>query len=373
MTTTARHVVGVMTGSSIDALDAALVLVEEEGLAMRGRLLTSLSLPLGPLAPTLRDAAAQKPMTAGEFAELAWIFGGAHADAIEILCSQGGIKQPDLIVVHGQTVVHRPPISWQLINVFPITARFGCRVVHDLRQADLAANGQGAPITPLADWVLFRDDAHRRAIVNLGGFCNVTLLAAGSKDSTIDDVRGFDICSCNQVLDAVARELLDAPFDAGGDAALHGKADPDATDALRSILAGQRRTVRSLGTGDEGGGWISTHRERVAPRDMAASAVAAVATTIAAEISRHGTDEVLLAGGGTRNMALIGAIEDALGRAGAPAGVRTTESCGIPPTIREAVAMAVLGSLTEDRVPITLSQVTRRGSVARDGSRTDGR
>ena len=170
-----RHVVGVMTGTSIDGMDVALVRVTGRGLDMRAELVRHISAPLGDLQPRLRAAADQQPMTAGEFAQLVWDFGVLHANVIERLL-QAEKRKPDLICIHGQTVFHQPPISWQLVNPAPIAARFDCPVVSDLRQADLAHGGQGAPITPIADWILFRDSTRTRAIVNLGGFCNVTIV-----------------------------------------------------------------------------------------------------------------------------------------------------------------------------------------------------
>jgi len=373
MTTTVRRVVGTMTGTSIDAIDAAVMHIEGEGLELRASLVASLAHPLGPIEATLRAAAQQKSMTSRDFAELAWGLGEVVADAVRLLCDRCALSRPDLIVVHGQTVVHLPPISWQLVNPFPIAARLGCRVVHDLRQADLAAGGQGAPITPLADWVLFRHDQRRRAIVNLGGFCNISVLPAGDGAAKIDQIAGFDVCACNQVLDAVARAVLDSPFDANGTAALRGKADPSASSQLGDLLFDQRKAARSLGTGDEAAEWVDRHRAAIAPHDLAATAVDAIATTIANALRSHEVDEVLLAGGGARNAALADRLESLVSDYGVRDGVRSTDAYGIPITVREAAAMAVLGALAEDGVPITLPQVTGRNAAGRDGSRTDGR
>jgi anhydro-N-acetylmuramic acid kinase len=187
-----RHVVGVMTGTSIDGIDAALVRITGRDLEMQAELVGHVSHPLRNLADSLRRAAVQIPMSAGEFAQIAWMFGDLHANVIGDVLDDHNLGL-DLICVHGQTVFHQPPISWQLINPAPIAARFACPVVSDLRQADLAAGGQGAPLTPIADWVLFRDPRKARAIANLGGFCNATILPRHEEQSAISELSRITI------------------------------------------------------------------------------------------------------------------------------------------------------------------------------------
>ena len=388
-----RHVVGVMTGTSIDGIDAALVRLSGQGLEMDATLVRHRSDSLGAIRTDLRRAAAQEPMSAGEFATLSWRFGELHAEVIERLLMnppspEGGGKgvgkahdvqrvihphpdsppqrgreqSADLIAVHGQTVFHRPPVSWQLINPAPIVARFDCPVIFDLRQADLAAGGQGAPITPLADWILFRAEAASRAILNLGGYCNITIIprqraaassAPGAAASVLQAIRGFDVCACNHVLDAVARRVLIASFDDRGTAALAGRAQPHAAEALRTVLGGQRTGGRSLGTGDEASAWIERFLHEIAPNDLAASAVEAIASCIVEAISPHDVDAIILAGGGARNAALVNAIRRKSGT-----DAQLSDAFGVPIEAREAMAIAILGALCMDGEPMTLPQVT---------------
>src|SRR5690606_25573381 len=176
-------------------IDAALVRIEGVGLSMTAKLIHHIARTLGDLRNPLREAASQNPLSAGAFAQLAWVLGAFLADVIDSLIRKSncadlvhplnanGSSGLALICVHGQTVFHQPPYSWQLINPALLAQRFGCPVVYDLRQADLAAGGQGAPITPIADWVLFRNPHACRAIVNLGGFCNITVLPASRSEA----------------------------------------------------------------------------------------------------------------------------------------------------------------------------------------------
>jgi len=354
-----------MTGTSLDGLDASLVELRGRGLTIAARLVAGASRRFPPsLAADLRSAAAGEARSAAWFASLARRFGALHAEIAAALARRSG--RVDLVVAHGQTVAHAPPDSWQLLNPFPIAARLGTAVAWDLRQADLSAGGEGAPITPLSDWILFRDrsrQAEARVILNLGGFANATLLPAGGGP---DEVRGFDCCACNQLLDALARRRLRRPFDRDGRAASRGKVEVRTLGALRRRLAGQGRKAaergRSLGHLDSPESWLDAidALDSLRPADALATAVEAVADAIASAIRRGvgGSTRpatILVAGGGARHQGLVAAIAR---HAGCP--VEPLDRLGIPGGAREAVAMAVLGAVALDGVDLTLPQVTGR-------------
>lgn len=353
-----------MTGTSIDALDAALVEIDGAGLELRATVLLCATRPLGHLAGPLRALASQQPCSAGRIAALARELAALH---VELLRELLGDKPVDLIAVHGQTVFHAPPASWQLIDPAPIAHALRAPVVFDLRAADLAAGGQGAPITPLADYVLFRSPSETRAVVNLGGFANYTLLPAAQEagagrtaNSATSAIRGGDLCACNHLVDGVARAVLGQPYDDGGRCAARGRVLEPMRDELRALLAEQARHGRSLGTGDELGSWIQRSRDRIPAEDLArtacdalAATIAEVISTLAQALSPRGLDRCLLAGGGVQNDTLVGALRAYIG-----ATVEPTDAYGVPARYREAVAMAVLGALCQDGVPITLPQVT---------------
>ncbi len=337
-----RRVVGCMTGTSIDGIDAALVEVEGEGLAMRAQFVRGISRDLGAARAPLRRLADQQPMTAADISASMREFALVHVRAVgELLAGD----RCDLVCVHGQTVFHKPPLSWQLFQPAPLAREFRTPVVFDLRAMDIAAGGQGAPITPLADWILFRADIDT-AIVNLGGFCNITVLPAGAQPS---DVRGMDVCTCNNLLDSIARKLFDAPFDQDGGRAAAGTVHDEALEDLDGIFASV--AGRSLGTGDESVDWISRWRAHVSPESIAATACEAIASRIAAAAPE--AHVLLLAGGGARNRTLASGIASA-----ATARVEPLSSRGIPAEFREAACFAVLGALCQDRTPITLPRVT---------------
>jgi len=347
-----RVVAGCMTGTSLDGIDAALVEIRGRGLAMEASVRAVASGSFGDLATPLRALASGEPATAAEVSQAAHAFGHAVADVLVQLPA----ASLDLCAVHGQTVYHAPPMSWQLINPWVIADRLGCDVVYDLRGADLAAGGQGAPITPLADAVLFVSEIEERVILNLGGFCNASVLPAGDRTRA----RGADVCACNQVLDEVARTALGKPYDSNGEAAERGRINTRAQHSLATVLERQTNGGRSLGTGDEAGAWVREWRAELSADDLAATAAAAVGGAIRAWLETHAPGaRPFVAGGGAKNAALVRAI-----------GAReTTEQLGVSPEAREAVAMAVLGALAQDGVPITLAHVTgRRESRVVDGA-----
>ncbi|MEE2719777.1 MAG: anhydro-N-acetylmuramic acid kinase, partial [Planctomycetota bacterium] len=241
-----------------------------------------------------------------------------------------------------------------------IADRFRCRVASDLRGLDRAAGGRGAPITPMADWVLHRGP-EARVIVNLGGFINCTILPEEGNDSPRSEVDGFDVCPCNHLLDAVARLALDAPYDDGGTLAQSGTACLSHLELIARHLRGMDGRSRSLGSGDECTEFVPDVLHAIGPADAAATFCAAIAACLQSTLEDCPAETLLLAGGGTRNAALVRAIEER---------TEPTRSVGRLPhgDEREAASMAVLAALAEDGVPITLPGITGRGtSGIRDG------
>ena len=358
-----RLVLGAMTGTSIDGIDLALAAIRGEGLAVRAELRAFRSAGLGPLGARLRAAADQHPVTAGELADLARELGELHAREALALLREARLDRIDLAAIHGQTVFHRPPTSLQLLNAHPIAEALGCDIVFDLRGQDLACGGQGAPLTPLADWVLFRAP-HARAIVNLGGFANATILPAddgAAPASQLAAIHGADLCACNQLLDRAAREVLGREFDADGAAAASGMRHDAAFAEARTLLA-PKPDGRSLGTGDELFGWVERHRRALAPADVLATASDAVGATIGNALAAHGVRDAVLAGGGARHLRLTQAIASA---ARVPVG--PSDRLGVPVGAREALGWAVLGALAQDGVGVALPQVTKRPEPAGPG------
>jgi len=352
-----RVIHGCMSGTSCDGIDVAAVAIEGHGWAMRAHFLGGASLPYDDAMPGLaehvRSALRQEPLTAGHLAQLGHDLAQAHVQVLRQLARTAAA--PVAIAMHGQTLYHAPPVSLQLCAPWPVAQALGVPVLHDLRGADLAAGGQGAPLTPTSDFIMYAG-ADPTAVVNLGGFANATVLPPRGSDPSV--VRGFDICLCNQLLDELARMRLGQPCDWDGTAALGGAVDRAALEPVMNLLTVQASSGRSLGTADESVATAASMLAHLAPGDACATAVSAIAQTIVATLRGHHVRHLALAGGGVLNLALDGALRDGL-----PGGPPPT-AAEWPPAFREAAAMAILGALALDGIAPGLPAVTGRRSLA---------
>ena len=362
--TRARHIIGYMTGTSLDGLDAVLTAVTGQQRDLHARFIARTSRPLGPLADLLASIADGNPHPPIDYLRAARQLGEIHVDACRELIARSPAPT-DLVVAHGQTIWHAPrdeagPVSWQLFDPWPIARQLRLPVCYDLRQADLIAGGEGAPLTPVADAILYRDVD---AIVNLGGICNVTFLQG--------DIEGFDLCPCNLLIDRVVRLLFpDRRYDDDGRIARQGRPDPqwfapifdrltdtDTDTAARRSLGREPypdALIRDL---------VSRARAAASPHDIVASAVDAVAASLASALASRDVATTVLAGGGARNACLVDRI-----RHHAASRVTLSDDHGIPCEAREAMGFAILGALSHDGIPITLPHITGADTPGRAGT-----
>lgn len=372
-----RLVAGCMTGTSLDGLDVALTEITGTGLDMKAEFVGMVSRPLGDLADQLRHFAEGNPAPPIDYLRAARRLGELHAEAVEELVEEHvtnedrsprtairGLPHPslDFVVAHGQTIWHAPRddvgrLSWQLFDPWPIVQRLNVPVCYDLRQADLIAGGEGAPITPIADRVLFAKADKPRMVVNLGGICNITSLPGDPRV----DIEAADLCPCNILIDGLVQELYPGKrYDEDGSIAAFGTA----WDGFHKVVNTHPKSdgmlfSGTLGREDFGRDWIQGLRRAVpaelTPQDILASAVEVIAGHISYANQSYHEEEVILAGGGAKNSYLRHRIREL---AFQPSGVYACDEIGIPCEAREAVCFAVLGALSQDGVPITLPQVT---------------
>ncbi|MEM1108732.1 MAG: anhydro-N-acetylmuramic acid kinase [Planctomycetota bacterium] len=379
-----RYVVGCMSGTSLDGLDAALTKITGTGLDMTAEFVGMVNAPLpAPLRTTLMSMANGEPHPPIEYMRAARYLGVVHAEAVaELLAKHGDNLKPDFVVAHGQTIWHAPAdrLSWQLFDPWPIVRTLNLPVCYDLRQADLVAGGEGAPITPIADWVMYREKAD--VVLNLGGIANVTRLVKKSSEPTGWHVRGFDIGPCNLLLDFFCRQLTGQRFDRDGVKAGEGtlhcvETKEDKTGSMYldfiSKITPMTDVGESFGREDFSDEMLSRllepFRETYSPQDILRNAVEAVSQLCGAVCCSGKRGDIALAGGGARNKTLISAITsyvkgyevyDHSSDTYTPYAGRVilSDDLGIPCEAREAMGFAVLGALSADGVPITLPQVT---------------
>ncbi len=293
--------------------------------------------------------------SAGDVPALHREVGECFRNAATALLDTAGASAATIAAIgsHGQTIRHEPeldePFSLQVGDPEIIANGTGITTVADFRSADIALGGQGAPLAPAFHEWLFRRAGTRRAVVNLGGIGNVTLLPADNSDTT-----GFDTGPANTLLDAwcVAHDAGD--YDHNGTWAAQGTVNRELLDRLRSDPYFAARPPKSTGFEYFNLGWLHAFDvDDLNPADVQATLAALSATTIADAV-RETADEVLVCGGGVHNVDLMARLADSL--PGIP--VATTASAGLDPDWVEAAAFAWLAMRTIHGLPGNLPSVT---------------
>ncbi|MFN2567030.1 MAG: anhydro-N-acetylmuramic acid kinase [Gemmatimonadaceae bacterium] len=343
--------VGLMSGTSLDGISAAVVRFRPTKGARLEPELLGFTVTEYTAGQRRRLHAAMSGGTAQEICRLAFDLGSWLADAAVAVLADSGVARADVRAIgsHGQTLWHEPPHStWQVGEAAVIAERLGRDVVSDFRVRDVAAGGQGAPLVPVADALLFAAD-HWRALQNIGGIGNVTVVPPGGKP---EGVRAFDTGPGVAVLDAVVRELVPAMrFDVDGKLARAGQPiDPVVSELLAApyfAAAPPKSTGRELFNAEYVRRLVARCRE-VRPEarveDVIATATALTARSIADAYRRflpEPVEEVLVSGGGAKNPAIF----DQLARLVEPTKVRQFDDVFFDGEAKEAVAFALLAHL----------------------------
>ena len=382
-----RLMIGAMSGTSADGVDAALVETTGVGLGMTARYVAHVERAYD--ADLRRRIFALRETGQASMADLAELGRDitlAYAAAVRDLLAGQSVSPNEIgaVAAHGQTLYHAPPQSIQWLDPSLLARETTLAVVSDFRRADLAAGGQGAPLVPFADWILFRHPTINRVILNLGGIANLTWLPAGGG---IDDVIAFDTgpgCCLSDWLMRTYRPGGPGRDEGGARAAdghprrlpLRHPRPPDVEPLLAEWFAAQpyfrRPPPKSTDTAEMIALWTSAPvaaqpwlgRCR-ADSDEGLSlslheAALAVWHTLAhafADFLPAPPDEVIVAGGGTRNAHLMGLLGLRCPSRRAP-GLCLTDDLGVPSQAREAVAFALLGAATLDGEPSNVPTAT---------------
>lgn len=360
--------IGLISGTSMDGIDAVLV----DFASTPPRLHATASVDWPDAQRNALDALRADPdgFPAAALARLDAEVGRVFAQAAQRLLEQAGLAPGAVRAIgsHGQTVLHRPdddvPHTLQIGDPSRIAEATGIDVVADVRSADLAAGGQGAPLAPLIHQALLADRRENRLVVNLGGIANVTLLPASG------GVSGFDTGPANCFLDDWYRAHNQGRFDAEGAWAASGRADPDLLDRLHADPYFQRPPPKSTGIEYFSPGWL---RARLSdhpggqPADIQATLAEFSAATLVGAIERFvpcRVDRILLCGGGVANTHLVERIRARLG----DVPLESTADHGIEPDFVEATLMAWLAHQFIAGQPIQTAPITGAQHAVRLGA-----
>ncbi|GAA3401866.1 anhydro-N-acetylmuramic acid kinase [Paenibacillus hodogayensis] len=371
-----RLIIGLMSGTSLDGVDAAIVKVEGSGLDTKTELLSFTTVAYD---DTLREKL--KELCSLEHSDVAKVCGmnfyiaDVLADAAERAVREAGLTMNDidLISSHGQTIWHIPaadPADWSLVrstlqigDLSVIAKRTGKPVVGDYRTADMAVGGQGAPLVPYADFILFRHEAKGRILQNIGGIGNCAAIPAGGLP---EQVVAFDTGPGNMLIDQAVHTLSGGAksYDDGGQWAAQGAADETIVAEMMShpyfSMPLPKTTGRELFGKAYAQQWIGRMREKgLSDADIVGTFTAFTAHSIARSYRDYvlpvmTVHEIVVSGGGAHNRTLLAMIAGLLPEQ----TVTSTDALGMSSDAKEAVAFALFGNNFLFGVPNTLPSAT---------------
>ncbi|HEX5410814.1 MAG TPA: anhydro-N-acetylmuramic acid kinase [Terriglobia bacterium] len=370
-----RLLVGLMAGTSLDGVDAALVRVRGRATAPRVRLLEFISVPYSPrVRSRLLRVAAGHPVAAGEISQLNFLLGTLFAEATIAVCRKAGISPRRLAGIgsHGQTIFHqgnatveaghKVSSTFQIAEPAVIAERTGAVVVANFRTADVAAGGQGAPLVPLLDYLLLSDRNGGTVALNLGGIANVTVIPACA---AMEDVYGFDTGPGNMIMDGLVRAFTRGRrhYDSNGRLAARGKVIEDLLAAALRDDFFRKQPPKSAGREQFGEEFLErfflTRLRRVRKEDLLRTANELTATSVARALRQFVFSEMdikrlVISGGGAHNRLLMSRIGELLPET----KVIPSDAFGLPVDAKEAIAFAILADRTLNGLPGNAPAVT---------------
>jgi anhydro-N-acetylmuramic acid kinase len=363
---------GIMSGTSADGIDVALVRVSGRKASLEN--FAAFPFPQE-VQKTILKLGEGRATTTGEISQLNFLLGEIFANAALAACRKFGVApaQIDVIGSHGQTVFHQGTTSLfhgrrvastlQIGEPSIIAARTGITTVGDFRPADMAAGGQGAPLVPFVDFLLYRDTRIGRVALNVGGIANVTVIPTGAK---LKDVFAFDIGPGNMVMDALVRHFTQGRkgFDRNAEMAGQGKLLPGLLHTLLRDKYFSKLPPKTAGREQYGEIYLRallSHREarRAKPEDVIRTATILTALSILDAfhhfiLPKADIGELIVSGGGAHNPLLMAQLESGLDGV----RVRTADDLGLPGDAKEAFAFALLACETLRKQPANVPGAT---------------
>jgi len=385
-------VAGVMSGTSADGINVALVQIEGGSGGTETTAKTTGTLPRLPQFKFLAHAEYPYPKnvrqavlaamnatdaSVADLSRLNFLLAELYAKAVLLTQRQFRMKV-ELVGCHGQTLYHqgkpapflgfKVAATWQIGEGAALAARLGVPVVSDFRPADIARGGHGAPLVPFLDYLLYRDNRVGRIVQNIGGIANLT---AVPRNASPGQVFAFDTGPGNMVIDAVTEQRFGKPYDRDGTIAASGEVlESVVTQALRAPFFRQK-PPKTAGREEFGREFVRDFLKRCGRangRDAVASATALTARSIADALKRFvirrrgAFSEMIVSGGGTKNSTLMASLAMAIRPLGLQ--LRFSDEFGLPSQAKEAAAFALLAYQTWNRQPSNIPSATGAKSAA---------
>ncbi len=363
---------GVMSGTSADGIDVALVRVSGKDEDIRFDLIrhSHSEYPVA-VREALLDLMNAHSAKVADISRMNFLLGELYADAVKSALRKAKTKKMDLVGCHGQTIYHQGErekfldaqisCTWQLGEGAVLAARLGTNVVSDFRPADMAAGGKGAPLVPFLDYIVYRDKKRGRILQNLGGIGNLTAIRAGA---SLDDLLAFDTGPANMVIDACMERLYGERFDRDGNIAASGEVlHGSLSHALRHPYF-KSRPPKTAGREEFGREFVDDFIDSCGSarkQDVVATATALTAKSIGDALRRFVVkqgrySDYIVAGGGAKNRTLMKMLKDEITPMGL--SVVSSQEFGVPAQAKEAIAFALLAYQTWHRRPSNVPSAT---------------
>jgi anhydro-N-acetylmuramic acid kinase len=380
-------VLGLMSGTSADGIDIALTKISGAPPNLNAKLLNHTSVDFPPqVRKEILRIAEQTPVPAGDLSQMNFRLGEIYGDAALTACKRFRVSPKKIAILgnHGQTIFHQgPPVQYlgrstastlQIGDGNVIAARTGITTVSDFRPADIALGGQGAPLVPYADYLLYRHPKLGRVSLNLGGIANITVLPAACKPS---QVFAFDTGPANILIDALVQHFTRGRqrFDKDAKLARSGRPAPALADELMHDPYLTQRPPKSTGREYYGTAYVKNllaagRHHHVRPADLVRAVTVFTALSVIDALNRfvlpkHKIDQLIVSGGGAKNPLIMAQLEAALSARQRRSSSKYREieiipsdDLGVPTAAKEAFAFALMAYETFRQRPSNLPSAT---------------
>lgn len=364
------YIVGLMSGTSLDGIDAALVHIENSGANTKVKLVEFITHPFpNHVKQEIVQSLSKSDSNVQLICSLNFKLGKLFADSVKEVCKKANFRLEDLDLIgsHGQTIYHQPlhedewiPSTLQIGE--PAVIAYECRtpVVSNFRTMDMAAGGQGAPLVPFTEYILYHNQEKGRLLQNIGGIGNVTVLP---KQATLDEIFAFDTGPGNMIIDEVCYQLFNQKYDKDGILASQGRVNNElliyCLDNPFFSISPPKSTGREL-FGKQYVDSLIKKFSDVPQLDILTTVTMFTARSIVdsykQDIFPHiNIDEVIIGGGGSYNKTLLTMIKNLLDK---PITLLTQEDLGYSSEAKEAVAFAILANETYHHNPSNVRTAT---------------